>query len=107
MQGERLDRVGDWNLLAEGEGCPGGAGGSTSVKRRTEPCDECDPEEEQRGLCREDACVTNRWYSHCCHRLDEEGEQGKVAEVLACSVGDTGLPQPGAGICSLSCSFAC
>lgn len=36
--------------------------------------------------------MTNRWYSHSCHGLDEEGEEDKVAEVLAGSVGDTGLP---------------
>lgn len=35
--------------------------------------------------------MTYQWFSHCCHRLDEEGEQEKVAEVLAGSVGDTGL----------------
>lgn len=39
--------------------------------------------------------MTYRWYSHCCHRLDEEGEQEKVAEVLAGSVGDTGLSTRG------------
>ena len=36
-------------------------------------------------------CVTYRRFSHCCLRSDEEGEQEKVAEVLAGSAGDTGL----------------
>ena len=33
VEGEQLDRVGNWKLLAEGEGCPRGAEGSRSVQK--------------------------------------------------------------------------